>query len=47
VSEVIQQLCSNIKIQEPSTFFALRDENDELVTDENLRKKIRSKSPLR
>ena len=25
----------------------MRDENDELVTDENLRKKIRAKSPLR
>ncbi|THH18452.1 hypothetical protein EW146_g2541 [Bondarzewia mesenterica] len=47
VADVIKQLCLNLKINEPSTDFALRDETDELVTNDNLRKKIKAKSHLK
>lgn len=47
VDDVIRQLCQNMKIQEPPFLFALRDEADELVTDENLKKKIKSKANLK
>ncbi|KDN40446.1 hypothetical protein K437DRAFT_291531 [Tilletiaria anomala UBC 951] len=43
VSDVVRQLCANshLGVQEPAALYALRDEeNDELITDENLRKKI-------
>lgn len=47
VADVIKQLCLNLKIQESSTNFALRDEGDQLVTNENLRKMIKAKSNLK
>jgi engulfment/cell motility protein 1 len=47
VDDVIRQLCVNLKIKEPSSHFALRDDSDDLVTNENLRKKIRAKVHLR
>lgn len=47
VDDVIRQLCMNLKVQEPPVLFALRDENDELVTDDNLRKKIKAKVNLK
>ncbi|CAG8784885.1 12734_t:CDS:1, partial [Acaulospora colombiana] len=48
VADVIKQLCLNLKISGNPMLYALRDagEGDELVTDENLRKKIRDKAPL-
>lgn len=47
VDDVIRQLCVNLKIQEPPVMFALRDENDELVTDDNLRRKIKERVKLK
>ncbi|KAF8517883.1 ELMO/CED-12 family-domain-containing protein [Hysterangium stoloniferum] len=47
VNDVVKQLCSNLKIQEPHVLYALRDDSDELVTNENLRKMIRQKANLR
>ena len=47
VEDVIRQLCLNLKIEGPPVLFALRDESDELVTDDNLRKKIKEKANLR
>ena len=47
VDDVIRQLCVNLKIQEPPVMFALRDENDELVTDDNLRRKIKDRVKLK
>src|SRR4051812_48252156 len=35
VDDVIGQLCMNLKVSEPPVLFALRDEADELVTDES------------
>ena len=37
----------NLRIPDNPLFFALRDDTDELVTDDNLRKKIRDKVPLK
>ncbi|KAG6381651.1 ELMO/CED-12 family-domain-containing protein [Boletus reticuloceps] len=48
VEDVVRQLCVNLKVTDPSSHFALRDrDTDELVTSENLRKKIKSKVHLR
>ncbi|QRV88985.1 engulfment and cell motility-like protein [Ceratobasidium sp. AG-Ba] len=47
VSDVIRQLCINLKVQEPPLLFALRDDQDELVTDDNLRRMIRDKANLK
>lgn len=47
VSDVIRQLCLNLKVQEPPLLFALRDDQDELVTDDNLRRIIRDKANLK
>ncbi|KDQ61372.1 hypothetical protein JAAARDRAFT_190152 [Jaapia argillacea MUCL 33604] len=47
VDEVIKSLCLNLKIKDPAVMFALRDETDELVTNDNLRKKIKSKVGLK
>ncbi|KAG8686409.1 hypothetical protein FRC08_012518 [Ceratobasidium sp. 394] len=47
VSDVIRQLCLNLKVQEPPLLFALRDDQDELVTDDNLRRMIRDKANLK
>jgi hypothetical protein len=37
--DVERQLCINIEIKEPPVYYALRDETDDLVTIDNLRKK--------
>ncbi|GJJ11519.1 hypothetical protein Clacol_005752 [Clathrus columnatus] len=47
VADVIKQLCLNLQIQEPYTSFALRDDSEELVTDENLKRMIKQKAHLR
>lgn len=47
VEDVMKQLCVSLKIKEPPSHFALRDEADELVTNDNLRKKIKNKVNLR
>lgn len=47
VDDVVRQLCINLKIKDPPGMFALRDDTDELVTNDNLRKKIKSKANLR
>jgi engulfment and cell motility protein 1 len=46
VEDVVKQLCLNLKIRDPQNW-ALRDESDELVTNENLRKKIKTKANLK
>ncbi|KAF8311367.1 hypothetical protein DL93DRAFT_2149672 [Clavulina sp. PMI_390] len=47
VSEVVHQLCINLEVQQSHVLFALRDEQDQLVTDENLRKHIQDRTPLK
>lgn len=47
VDDVVKQLCVNLKIKEPPSHYALRDETDELVTNDNLRKKIKNKINLK
>ena len=47
VDDVIRQLCVNLKIKEHASHFALRDDSDELVTNDNLRKKIKAKVHLK
>jgi engulfment/cell motility protein 1 len=47
VDDVIKQLCVNLKIKEYPSHLALRDDSDDLVTNENLRKKIRAKVHLK
>jgi engulfment/cell motility protein 1 len=47
VDDVVRQLCINLKIKEPPAYYALRDETDDLVTNDNLRKKIKMKVPLK
>ena len=47
VDDVLKQLCINLKIKGPPSNFALRDETDELVTNDNLRKKIKNKVNLK
>lgn len=47
VDDVVRQLCISVKIKDPPAMYALRDEHDELVTNENLRKKVKAKVPLR
>lgn len=47
VEDVIRQLCISVKIKDPPSKYALRDENDELVTNENLKKKIKGKVNLK
>ncbi|CCL98594.1 uncharacterized protein FIBRA_00596 [Fibroporia radiculosa] len=47
VDDVIRQLCINLKLKDPPSMYALRDENDELVTNDNLRKKIKAKINLK
>ena len=44
---MVKQLCVNLQMKRPASDFALRDEHDELVTDENLRKKIKGKVNLK
>lgn len=47
VEDVVRQLCISVKIKDPPNMYALRDENDELVTNENLKKKIAAKVNLK
>ncbi|KAI0306061.1 ELMO/CED-12 family-domain-containing protein [Multifurca ochricompacta] len=47
VADVVKQLVANLQIKQPPSDFALRDEDDELVTNENLRKMIKSKAKLK
>jgi len=47
VDDVVKQLCINLKIKETPSNFALRDETDELVTNDNLRRKIKTKVNLK
>ncbi|KAJ3786872.1 ELMO/CED-12 family-domain-containing protein [Lentinula aff. detonsa] len=47
VADVVRQLCVNLKIRGSPSDFALRDGNHELVTNDNLRKKIKAKVDLR
>jgi engulfment/cell motility protein 1 len=47
VVDVVRQLCVSLKVPEPPTQFALRDDSDGLVTNENLRRAIAAKSALR
>lgn len=47
VEDVVRQLCISVKIKDPPIMYALRDENDELVTNENLRRKIKGKVGLK
>jgi engulfment/cell motility protein 1 len=47
VDDVVKQLCINLKIKDPPVMFALRDETDDLVTNDNLRKKIKTKVNLK
>ena len=47
VDDVVKQLCVNLKIKEPPSHYALRDETDELVTNDNLRRKIKNKINLK
>jgi engulfment/cell motility protein 1 len=47
VEDVVKQLCINLKIKGPPSDYTLRDEADELVTNDNLRKKIKTKVNLK
>ena len=47
VDDVVRQLCINLKMKEAYFNYALRDETDELVTNDNLRKKIKGKVNLK
>lgn len=47
VEDVIRQLCLNLKLKDPPTMFSLRDEDDTLVTTENLKDMIKSKANLK
>ena len=47
VDDVMKQLCVSLEIKEPPSYFALRDDMDELVTNDNLRRKIRNKVNLK
>ena len=47
VEDVIRQLCISLKLKDGPGVYALRDDNDELVTNDNLRKKIRAKVNLK
>lgn len=46
VDDVVKQLCSSLK-KEPASNYALRDDLDELVTNDNLRKKIKGRVGLK
>ncbi|KAH9932649.1 hypothetical protein B0H21DRAFT_825876 [Amylocystis lapponica] len=46
VDDVVRQLCLSLKLKDPPAMYALRDENDELVTNDNLKKKIKGKINL-
>ncbi|KZT10174.1 uncharacterized protein LAESUDRAFT_756360 [Laetiporus sulphureus 93-53] len=44
VDDVVRQLCINLRLKDHPAMYALRDENDELVTNDNLRKKVMAKA---
>jgi len=46
-SEVVRQLCLSLKLMETSDLYALRTDTDELVTDANLGRVVRDKTPLK
>ncbi|KAK6992173.1 ELMO/CED-12 family-domain-containing protein, partial [Favolaschia claudopus] len=47
VDDVVRQLCINLKVKDSPSNYALRDEADELVTNDNLRRKIKTKVNLK
>jgi engulfment/cell motility protein 1 len=47
VADVVKQLCINLQLPRPPTDYGLRDDTDELVTDDNLRRKIKAKAKLK
>lgn len=48
VTDVVKQLCIHLKVKGLPSEYALRDEtNDELVNDDNMRKKIKGKINLK
>ncbi|KAI0299316.1 ELMO/CED-12 family-domain-containing protein [Russula brevipes] len=47
VADVVKQLVANLQIKQPHSDFALRDDDDELVTNENLKRMIKSKAKLK
>lgn len=47
VDDIVKQLCVNLKIKGAPSEYALRDITDELVTDDNVRKKIKTKIDLK
>lgn len=47
VEDVIRQLCLNLKLKDPPAMFSLRDDDDTLVTTENLNKMIKSRANLK
>jgi engulfment and cell motility protein 1 len=47
VADVVKQLVANLQIKQPPSDFALRDDDDELVTNENLRRMIKLKAKLK
>lgn len=47
VTDVVRQLCLNLAITESPVLFALRDEQDQLVTDENMRRHIKDRTNLK
>ena len=47
VEDVIRQLCLNLKLKDPPAMFSLRDDDDTLVTTENLNKMIKSRVNLK
>ena len=47
VEDVIRQLCLNLKLKDPPPMFSLRDDDDTLVTTENLSKMIKSRANLK
>ncbi|TFY51806.1 hypothetical protein EVG20_g10828, partial [Dentipellis fragilis] len=46
-ADVVKQLCLNLKVKGLPSHYALRDETDELITNDNLRKMIKSKANLK
>ena len=47
VEAIIAQLCAALKIQEDSSLFVLKDEQNSLITDENVQEKIRARTDLK
>ncbi|KAI0032657.1 ELMO/CED-12 family-domain-containing protein [Vararia minispora EC-137] len=47
VADVLKQLCVNLQMPGPAVDWALRDDGDELVTDDNLKKMIKTRARLK